>query len=40
VRPGYTPVRVHASTWTGHRITRAPSGRGVRIKMKIEDGKA
>jgi virulence factor Mce-like protein len=40
VRPGYTPVRVHGvevGQVTG--IERAPSGRGVRITMQIDDGK-
>jgi virulence factor Mce-like protein len=40
IRPGYTPVRVHGvevGQVTG--VERAPSGRGVRIEMRIEDGK-
>jgi virulence factor Mce-like protein len=39
VRPGYTPVRVHGvevGQVTG--IERAPSGRGVRITMSMNDG--
>jgi virulence factor Mce-like protein len=39
VRPGYTPVRVHGvevGQVTG--IERAPSGRGVKITMRIDDG--
>ena len=39
VQPGYTPVRVHGvdvGAVTG--VSRAPSGRGVRVKMRINDG--
>lgn len=40
VRPGYTPVRVHGvDVGQVTSVERAPSGKGVRIKMRIDDGK-
>jgi virulence factor Mce-like protein len=40
VRPGYTPVRVHGvDVGQVTSIERAPSGRGVRMKMLVLDGK-
>jgi phospholipid/cholesterol/gamma-HCH transport system substrate-binding protein len=40
VHPGYTPVRLHGvNVGEVTDVTRAPSGRGVLIKMNIADGK-